>query len=38
MVASIKCLQDMGMEPFPLSSSLLGVISQRLMRKLCPLC
>jgi general secretion pathway protein E len=28
----------MGVEPFLLSSTLLGVISQRLVRKLCPHC
>ena len=31
-------LLDMGVEPFLLSSTLLGVISQRLVRKLCPEC
>ena len=28
----------MGVEPFLLSSSLLGVLAQRLLRKLCPHC
>jgi general secretion pathway protein E len=28
----------MGIEPFLLSSSLLGVVAQRLVRKLCPVC
>jgi general secretion pathway protein E len=28
----------MGVEPFLLASSLVGVIAQRLVRKLCPLC
>ena len=28
----------MGVEPFLLSSSLLGVLAQRLVRKLCPQC
>jgi general secretion pathway protein E len=28
----------MGVEPFLLSSSLLGVLAQRLVRKLCPAC
>jgi general secretion pathway protein E len=28
----------MGIEPFLLSSSLLGVVAQRLLRKLCPQC
>jgi general secretion pathway protein E len=31
-------LIDMGVEPFLLSSSLLGVLAQRLVRKLCPHC
>lgn len=29
---------DMGMEPFLLASSLVGVLAQRLVRKLCPEC
>ncbi len=37
-VGAITRLQDMGVEPFLLSSTLLGVISQRLVRKLCPEC
>jgi len=37
-VGAITRLQDMGVEPFLLSSTLLGVISQRLVRKLCPVC
>jgi len=31
-------LTDMGVEPFLLSSSLLGVLAQRLVRKLCTHC
>ena len=31
-------LTDMGVEPFLLSSTLLGVLAQRLVRKLCPHC
>jgi general secretion pathway protein E len=31
-------LVDMGVEPFLLSSTLLGVLAQRLVRKLCPVC
>jgi general secretion pathway protein E len=31
-------LIDMGIEPFLLSSSLLGVVGQRLVRRLCPQC
>ena len=37
-VGAIARLQDMGIEPFLLSSSLTGVISQRLLRKLCQNC
>ena len=37
-VGAITRLQDMGVEPFLLSSTLLGVISQRLVRRLCPHC
>ena len=35
---AITRLQDMGVEPFLLSSSLLGVLAQRLVRTLCPQC
>lgn len=35
---AITRLEDMGVEPFLLSSSLLGVLSQRLVRTLCPDC
>ncbi|WP_163932261.1 type II secretion system ATPase GspE [Paraferrimonas sp. SM1919] len=35
---SITRLQDMGVEPFLVSSSLLGVLAQRLIRTLCPTC
>ncbi len=31
-------LVDMGVEPFLISSSLIGVLAQRLIRKLCPTC
>jgi general secretion pathway protein E len=31
-------LVDMGVEPFLVASSLLGVLAQRLVRKLCPVC
>ncbi|MEG2256653.1 MAG: ATPase, T2SS/T4P/T4SS family [Lachnospiraceae bacterium] len=37
-VASIARLIDMGMEPYMIASSLVGVVAQRLMRKLCPHC
>ena len=36
--SSITRLVDMGVEPFLLASSLLGVLGQRLVRRLCPLC
>ncbi|MDY7538057.1 type II secretion system ATPase GspE [Undibacterium sp. RTI2.1] len=36
--AAVTRLLDMGIEPFLLSSSLLGVIAQRLVRKLCTRC
>ena len=36
--SAITRLSDMGVEPFLLSSSLLGVLAQRLVRKLCPHC
>src|SRR3954470_12758255 len=36
--STVTRLTDMGVEPFLLSSSLLGVLAQRLVRKLCPRC
>ncbi|MEO5735780.1 MAG: type II secretion system ATPase GspE [Rubrivivax sp.] len=36
--SSVTRLVDMGVEPFLLSSTLLGVLAQRLVRKLCPVC
>ncbi|HJV61335.1 MAG TPA: type II secretion system ATPase GspE, partial [Albitalea sp.] len=36
--SAVTRLLDMGIEPFLLSSSLLGVVAQRLVRKLCPVC
>ena len=35
---AIARLQDMGVEPFLISSSLLMVVAQRLVRKICPSC
>ena len=35
---AVTRLRDMGVEPFLLSSSLVGVIAQRLVRRLCPHC
>ena len=37
-VGAITRLVDMGVEPFLLASSMLGVLAQRLVRKLCPEC
>ena len=37
-VSAVTRLTDMGIEPFLLSSSLLGVLAQRLVRKLCTHC
>lgn len=37
-IGAITRLRDMGVEPFLLSSSLIGVLAQRLVRKLCPDC
>ncbi|OUS23477.1 type II secretion system protein GspE [Thalassotalea sp. 42_200_T64] len=37
-VGAITRLEDMGVEPFLLSSSLIGVLAQRLVRTLCPAC
>lgn len=37
-VGAITRLRDMGIEPFLLASSLVGVIAQRLLRLLCPHC
>jgi general secretion pathway protein E len=36
--SAVTRLIDMGIEPFLLSSSLLGVLAQRLVRRLCPYC
>ena len=37
-IGAVTRLQDMGVEPFLLSSSLIGVVAQRLVRTLCPHC
>ena len=37
-VGALTRLRDMGIEPFLLSSSLVGVLAQRLVRVLCPHC
>jgi len=37
-VGAVTRLRDMGVEPFLLSSTLAGVMAQRLVRRLCPTC
>ncbi|NVK30037.1 MAG: type II secretion system ATPase GspE [Gammaproteobacteria bacterium] len=37
-VGAVTRLRDMGVEPFLLSSSLIGVVAQRLVRRLCEHC
>ncbi len=37
-IGAVTRLQDMGLEPFLLSSSLIGVVAQRLVRVLCEEC
>ena len=37
-IGAVTRLKDMGIEPFLLASSLIGVIAQRLVRTLCPRC
>ena len=37
-IGAVMRLQDMGVEPFLLSSSLIGVVAQRLVRTLCTHC
>jgi len=37
-IGAITRLRDMGVEPFLLSSTLIGVLAQRLVRILCPKC
>ena len=37
-LGAIDRLEDMGVEPYLISSALKGVISQRLLRKVCPHC
>jgi type IV pilus assembly protein PilB len=36
--SSIVRLQDMGVPPYMISSSLVAVVAQRLLRRLCPVC
>jgi general secretion pathway protein E len=37
-VSAVNRLVDMGVEPFLLASSLIGIVAQRLVRRLCPQC
>ena len=37
-VGAVTRLRDMGVEPFLLSSTIAGVMAQRLVRRLCPAC
>ena len=37
-VSSVTRLMDMGVESYPIADSLIGVIAQRLARRLCPRC
>jgi type IV pilus assembly protein PilB len=37
-VSSIVRLVDMGMEPYMIANSLVGIVAQRLVRKICPYC
>ncbi len=37
-VGTIERLQDIGVEPYLISSALRGIISQRLVRRICPNC
>ena len=36
--SSVLRLEDMGVEPYLVASSLVGIIAQRLVRKVCPFC
>jgi type IV pilus assembly protein PilB len=37
-LATMARVMDMGLEPYLLSSSLLGIVAQRLVRRICPTC
>ena len=37
-ISAVTRLSDMGVEPYLISGSLLGVVAQRLVRKICPHC
>lgn len=36
--SSVVRLVDMGIEPYMIASSLVGIVAQRLVRKICPMC
>ena len=36
--SSVSRLEDMGLQPYMVANSLVGIIAQRLMRKVCPEC
>lgn len=37
-LSTIVRLEDMGIEPYMISNSLVGIVAQRLVKKLCPYC
>ena len=37
-LSSIVRLEDMGVEPYLVANSVVGIVAQRLMRKVCPNC
>ncbi|MFQ9072364.1 MAG: GspE/PulE family protein [Faecalibacillus faecis] len=37
-ISTIVRLEEMGVEPYMVANSLVGVVAQRLMRKVCPYC
>jgi len=37
-IGTVTRLQDMGIAPFLISSTILGIVAQRLVRKICPNC
>ncbi|OCC15818.1 Type II secretory pathway, ATPase PulE/Tfp pilus assembly pathway, ATPase PilB [Dissulfuribacter thermophilus] len=37
-IGAITRLQDLGIEPYLIASTLIGVVAQRLVRKICPFC
>lgn len=37
-ISTVTRLEDMGIKPFLISSTVVGIISQRLVRKICPNC